>query len=127
MRAHRAWALAGVNQIRTSCTQPRVINHIIGIIIGIAAIIAHATLIIGGDQAVQPVIAINPRAARIWRGDRTDLAGGTSRISQVLQRGCSTAAENAAEEATLRIISVGAGHAIALGLSQHLAARIIRS
>ena len=65
MRVARRHTLGWIDQIGIGGTELRVEHHVVGVIICVGGIISRAVLIIGTDQTVETVIAIDPGATHI--------------------------------------------------------------
>ena len=87
MRANGCGPLCGVNHIRVSRTQGRVIKHVIGIVIGIGHGFRRGVHVGGAGQPIQGIIPIVPTLAGLWARHRADLAAHIARIVQILQCG----------------------------------------
>jgi hypothetical protein len=87
MGPDRRWPLGGIGKVGVSRTETGVPDEIIGIVIGVRAIVGRANAIVGGDQPVEEVIAIGPAIGGNGRGDGGDEALGVARVGEGVKRG----------------------------------------
>jgi hypothetical protein len=61
MGLDRVRPLGGIDEIWVRSAEPGIVNHIVGIVIGIGPVIGGSVAIVGPRQAIKGVIGVGPQ------------------------------------------------------------------
>jgi hypothetical protein len=119
MGADCGWSGDGIDQVRVLVTEAGVVDHVVGIIIGVSAVLCGFAIGRGhrgggAEQPVQPVISIGPGAAQLAGGGLGDHARCIADIGLVLQGGQSLLHLTVGQPASCSVIAVEGRDTIAI-------------